>query len=534
MDVNVASMFLMCRAVVPVMQRNGGGRIVNISSGTPFRGVPFLLHYVTSKGAIVAFTRALAKEVGKHDVLVNCVAPASRCRPASRRTRRSSRSCATSRSPRGRSSAIRCRRTSSARSSTSRAGVDVRHRADDRDRRRAVFPLSAHAGRRRSCPRGASGCPVRLSLYEFETGVETIGGDGVVYDIANDSAAFGAADIEGHASSGSSTRRPRGRGGASLASRPARPSTTGCCAATASTSRPEAWRTRTRTPARGSASCSAARSTSRPRAGCLVRQGRGVVRGGARPGSRHTSLPTSRRPSCACWCSRPRAGRRSATCPTTTRARSSSGPVFLDQPVASCESGGQLLVDPLASTVSTSLLRARRELSRGARRPLRRPDRVRRLQHEVGAANMADAYGKLTGRPASAWSRVARRDARQRRRAHRVSGLDADDPPDRSGAARGSWRAKRSRRSTSARCSARWPSGSPRSTGPIAFRSSCSRLPVASAGRPGPVVLALPEDVLVERSDAPDAEPCDHPRPSRVARRRAVPRRCSSGPRSRS
>jgi NAD(P)-dependent dehydrogenase (short-subunit alcohol dehydrogenase family) len=75
MDVNVASMFLMCRAVVPVMQRGGGGRIVNISSGTPFRGVPFLLHYVTSKGAIVAFTRALAKEVGKDGVLVNCVAP---------------------------------------------------------------------------------------------------------------------------------------------------------------------------------------------------------------------------------------------------------------------------------------------------------------------------------------------------------------------------------------------------------------------------------------------------------------------------
>jgi NAD(P)-dependent dehydrogenase (short-subunit alcohol dehydrogenase family) len=75
MDVNVASMFLTCKAVVPVMRANGGGRIVNISSGTPFRGVPFLLHYVTSKGAIVAFTRALAKEVGRHDVLVNCVAP---------------------------------------------------------------------------------------------------------------------------------------------------------------------------------------------------------------------------------------------------------------------------------------------------------------------------------------------------------------------------------------------------------------------------------------------------------------------------
>jgi NAD(P)-dependent dehydrogenase (short-subunit alcohol dehydrogenase family) len=75
MDVNVSSMFLMCREVVPVMRGRGGGRIVNISSGTPFRGVPFLLHYVTSKGAIVAFTRALAKELGKDGVLVNCVAP---------------------------------------------------------------------------------------------------------------------------------------------------------------------------------------------------------------------------------------------------------------------------------------------------------------------------------------------------------------------------------------------------------------------------------------------------------------------------
>src|SRR5207248_3044794 len=75
MDVNVASMFLTCRAAVPVMRGQGGGKIVNISSGTPFRGVPFLLHYVTSKGAIVALTRALAKEVGKDNVLVNCVAP---------------------------------------------------------------------------------------------------------------------------------------------------------------------------------------------------------------------------------------------------------------------------------------------------------------------------------------------------------------------------------------------------------------------------------------------------------------------------
>jgi len=75
MDVNVASMFLMCRAVVPTMREHGGGKIVNISSGTAFRGVPFLLHYVASKGAIVSFTRALAKELGKDGICVNCVAP---------------------------------------------------------------------------------------------------------------------------------------------------------------------------------------------------------------------------------------------------------------------------------------------------------------------------------------------------------------------------------------------------------------------------------------------------------------------------
>ena len=75
MDVNVLSMFLTTRAVVPHMRDNDEGRVVNISSGTPFRGVPFLLHYVTSKGAIVALTRALAKELGRDDILVNCVAP---------------------------------------------------------------------------------------------------------------------------------------------------------------------------------------------------------------------------------------------------------------------------------------------------------------------------------------------------------------------------------------------------------------------------------------------------------------------------
>jgi NAD(P)-dependent dehydrogenase (short-subunit alcohol dehydrogenase family) len=75
MDVNVLGMFLASRAVVPRMRETCGGSIVNISSGTVFRGVPFLLHYVASKGAVVALTRALARELGKDDIRVNCVAP---------------------------------------------------------------------------------------------------------------------------------------------------------------------------------------------------------------------------------------------------------------------------------------------------------------------------------------------------------------------------------------------------------------------------------------------------------------------------
>jgi NAD(P)-dependent dehydrogenase (short-subunit alcohol dehydrogenase family) len=75
MDVNVASIFLASRAVVPRMRERGGGKIVNISSGTVFRGVPFVLHYVASKGAIVAMTRSLARELGKDGIHVNCVAP---------------------------------------------------------------------------------------------------------------------------------------------------------------------------------------------------------------------------------------------------------------------------------------------------------------------------------------------------------------------------------------------------------------------------------------------------------------------------
>jgi NAD(P)-dependent dehydrogenase (short-subunit alcohol dehydrogenase family) len=74
-DVNVLGMFLATRAVVPAMRAAGYGRIVNIASGTPYKGVPFLLHYVTSKGAVVTMTRAIAKEVAGDGILINTVAP---------------------------------------------------------------------------------------------------------------------------------------------------------------------------------------------------------------------------------------------------------------------------------------------------------------------------------------------------------------------------------------------------------------------------------------------------------------------------
>jgi len=75
LDVNVIGQFLCCRAALPAFQSQGGGRIINISSGVAFKGNPGMLHYVASKGAIVSMTRTLATELGRYGVLVNSVAP---------------------------------------------------------------------------------------------------------------------------------------------------------------------------------------------------------------------------------------------------------------------------------------------------------------------------------------------------------------------------------------------------------------------------------------------------------------------------
>lgn len=75
LSTNVRGTFEMIRAVTPTMRRQQYGKIVNIGSGTAFKGTPMLLHYVSSKGAVVALTRAVAREVGPAGIRVNCVAP---------------------------------------------------------------------------------------------------------------------------------------------------------------------------------------------------------------------------------------------------------------------------------------------------------------------------------------------------------------------------------------------------------------------------------------------------------------------------
>lgn len=75
MAVNVRGAFLCARGVIPVMKSQSYGRIVNIASGTPYKGTPFMLHYVTSKGAIIAMTRAISREVGDDGIRVNTLSP---------------------------------------------------------------------------------------------------------------------------------------------------------------------------------------------------------------------------------------------------------------------------------------------------------------------------------------------------------------------------------------------------------------------------------------------------------------------------
>jgi NAD(P)-dependent dehydrogenase (short-subunit alcohol dehydrogenase family) len=75
MAVNVRGLFLMTKHVAPHMIARKSGKIINIGSGTAARGIPDFSHYVTSKGAVTAFTRAVSRELGQHGICVNTLAP---------------------------------------------------------------------------------------------------------------------------------------------------------------------------------------------------------------------------------------------------------------------------------------------------------------------------------------------------------------------------------------------------------------------------------------------------------------------------
>ena len=75
MAVNIRGVFNCIKAATPTMRERGYGKIVNISSSTVYSGVPLMLHYVASKGAVDAMTRALARELGAAGIRVNTIAP---------------------------------------------------------------------------------------------------------------------------------------------------------------------------------------------------------------------------------------------------------------------------------------------------------------------------------------------------------------------------------------------------------------------------------------------------------------------------
>jgi NAD(P)-dependent dehydrogenase (short-subunit alcohol dehydrogenase family) len=74
MAVNVRGPFLCAKAAIPEMRRNGYGKIINVGSSTMVSGLPNRLHYVTAKGAILAMTRSMARELGPDGIRVNTIA----------------------------------------------------------------------------------------------------------------------------------------------------------------------------------------------------------------------------------------------------------------------------------------------------------------------------------------------------------------------------------------------------------------------------------------------------------------------------
>ena len=77
MAVNVNGIWNCCKAAVPALRQSGGGSIINVASLAATYGMPFALHYTTSKAAVIGLTRGLARELGRDNIRVNALAPSA-------------------------------------------------------------------------------------------------------------------------------------------------------------------------------------------------------------------------------------------------------------------------------------------------------------------------------------------------------------------------------------------------------------------------------------------------------------------------
>jgi 3-oxoacyl-[acyl-carrier protein] reductase len=149
MTVNVKGIWNCCKAVVPAMRQAGGGSIINLASLAATYGMPFALHYTTSKAAVIGLTRGLARELGRDAIRVNALAPSAVLTDGTReffgdKARRALEVIKTGQS---------IQQPDPARSRRRRhlAGLGrkpVCHRPDDRHRRRHGDALTAWEGRR--------------------------------------------------------------------------------------------------------------------------------------------------------------------------------------------------------------------------------------------------------------------------------------------------------------------------------------------------------------------------------------------------
>lgn len=82
LDIDLTGTFLVIKAVLPILDRAGAGRIINIGSGTVYDGTPNMAHYAAAKGGVLGLTRVLSRELGNEGITVNIVTPGLTATPA--------------------------------------------------------------------------------------------------------------------------------------------------------------------------------------------------------------------------------------------------------------------------------------------------------------------------------------------------------------------------------------------------------------------------------------------------------------------